>query len=90
MVVERVEVLERISAILDGQCINCSVKKDLAKSSKGNLSRMDRYCKSECTHGIKLQQLGEMLGCRERKQVQWDEPEEADDLAKSLTSLAGD
>ncbi|WP_240923486.1 zinc-finger domain-containing protein [Paenibacillus sp. RUD330] len=63
--------------------MDCPIKKNFIRASRGHLARIDRYCKSECSHGIKLQQLGGMLTCRKRKSVQWEfeEGEDANDLA---------
>lgn len=79
---ERIEVLDRISAILDGHCFDCPIKKEFMKSSNRQQARADKYCSSQCDHGIRLQKLGEMLPCRERKLVRWEwSKEEANDLA---------
>lgn len=62
-------ILNQIDQILD-VCDNCQIKNDLTRGCKGNFSKIDRFCKTECELGERLRDLGGEAG-EEEGTKQW-------------------
>ncbi|ARR10672.1 zinc-finger domain-containing protein [Paenibacillus bovis] len=64
----RREVVQEISARLDGICRSCTIRQQLQDSLQPGGqkdSTIDRYCIKQCAVGKELQQLGKKLGAKD-------------------------
>ncbi|TYP68913.1 zinc-finger domain-containing protein [Paenibacillus methanolicus] len=74
---ERLEVMDAISGLLDAVCWGCETRDQLNKMHRSHYAKIDGYCNRQCPVGQQLQSLGRQLKIGPRKLIEEDEYEPA-------------
>ncbi|MFB9330048.1 zinc-finger domain-containing protein [Paenibacillus aurantiacus] len=70
---ERLDVLDAISDLLDGKCRQCKERAALYRQyGASSFARIDGHCNRNCPVGQQLQSLGRQLKLGERKIIEED------------------